>query len=258
MLRNSAINFVLKAGLIVASLGFALYSLLHPNSVLGLYPQFASDILGDMTLIVIGALTAVFMAIWLISRRNKFACASTFLVLMALAMIANIGSIRFISAAWPLFVIALALAVRYYPRVRIIVAHKDGEKMRIVPIEPEEAPQPAIESAPLAHAEPAAPLPTIDEAPADLASDPAQTAEFLNSEKFVEGHKFFDGETEIIDEPISAAPATEDASLVSIDMTPAEPIVKPKRAYKPRAKAATAKPRSSRKSAAHSEIHEEF
>jgi hypothetical protein len=271
MLRNSAINFVLKIGLGLTCLGFALYSLAYPNIILEFYPQFIPNIIGDLTTLIIGSLAALVMAIWIFSRKHKFACSFSFLLLIFLAIITNLTSLRFISVAWPLFIISLALAIRYYPRVRIIIPHKDGERMRIVPIEPdadngdrksaatdEEDAADKIEDM-LLHKikkEPvreavSAPAPTIDETPADLGNDPAQTTEFLNNEKFVRGNKFFEKEQTVIEDAVSAA------DMISIDIAPTPPAnTKPKRAYRPRTKVKSDS--ISSKHSANSEIHEEF
>ncbi len=280
MLRNSAINFVLKAGLAIACLAFAAYSFAYPNTVLEFYPQFISDIIGDLAVLIIGAAVAVFMAGWIFSRKHKFACVSTLLILLSLAILANLTTLRFVSVAWPLLVISLALTIRYYPRVRIIVSHKDGgERMRIVPIEPKAADGSEYiddevvdekidaDESPSEHA---APAPTMDEAPARLENDPAQTSEFLNNEKFVRGNKFFADERPISDEASMSANAETAAPEISTPAIAVSELAapKPKRAYKPRAKAipvverpmtaaAPARSRSSRKSAA-VELHEEF
>lgn len=295
MLRNSVINFVLKAGLGIACLGFAVYSFAYPNTVLEFYPLFIADLIGDLATLIIGAAVATFMALWLLSRRHKFACSSTFLILVTIAMLANITSLRFLSVAWPLFVISLALSIRYYPRVRIIVSHKDGERMRIVPIEPStegsrdasaedevvdedsEAANAKEDLLPIAKTdahESAAPIPTMDEAPAQLENDPAQTSEFLNNEKFVRGNKFFADERPVSDEAgmsANAMPELPEISTPAIEISEMPPTPKPKRAYRPRAGKAKAsrvaelpktaaspvRSRSSRRSA-HVELHEEF
>lgn len=250
MLRNSAINFVLKAGLGVTCLGLAIYSFAYPNVILDFYPQFMPDLIGDLATLIVGALIALFMAIWVFSRRHKFACAFVFFILILTAMIGNITSLRFISVAWPLLIISTALVIRYYPRVRIIVPHKDGERMRIVPIKPDEpneeenvedevvmdeSDEKAMPIAPKEQVK-VAKLEAVKEvAPEVLANDPAKTEEFLSNEHFERGNKFFENEQPIgDDEGVTSPGASTDAGLVAIDMDPKP--VKPKRAYKPRAK----------------------
>ncbi len=239
MLRNSAINFVLKLGLGLTSLGFALYSLAYPNVILEFYPQFVPDLIGDLATLIIGSVVTLFMAVWIFSRRHKFACSFTFLILIFLAIIANLTSLRFVSVAWPLFIISLALSIRYYPRIRVIVPHKDGERMRIVPINDEDDSE--------KDKVPEEPKPVVTEAPTKLENDPAQTSEYLNSEKFVRGNKFFEGEQPIPDDTDNSE------QMVSIEVEP--PTIKPKRVRKPRLKTTT---RLKSKKSANSEIHEEF
>jgi hypothetical protein len=271
MLRNSAINFVLKIGLGLSCIGFAIYSIAFPNVIIDFYPHFVPDIIGDMATLILGSLFAIFMAVWIFSRRQKFACASVFFIIFLVAILANITSLRFVSMIWPLLVISMALAIRYYPRVRIIVPHTGGERMRIVPIEPDEKKdgqgadretsddvgdadntdnEDQLEDMILhrnkkdgAHANPqhAKPMPVAPEGnPAKLEEDPAKTNEFLNNEKFIRGHKFSESE--------EGRTAADNAETVSaIDMAPvhipaiapmeiAAKTTKAKRAYKPRAK----------------------
>ncbi len=258
MLRNLAINFVLKMGLAVTCVGYAICALVYPNSVIEFYPQFVPNIIGDLATLIIGAAVSLFMAAWIISRRHKFACSFTFLILISLAILTNLTSLRFVSVAWPLFVISLALAVRYYPRVRVIVSHKDGERMRIVPIADEATDE---------HAAPAVAAATPDQSPietntpARLEDDPAQTSEFLSNEKFVRGNKFSEGQTEVGYEP--AYETTHVSAPVTDSISEATPVrEKQKRTYKPRS-AGTKKAHSSRKLASAvdpvtAEIHEEF
>ncbi len=242
MLRNSAINFVLKAGLGVTCLGLAIFSFAYPNVILDFYPQFMPDLIGDLATLIIGALIALFLAIWVFSRKHKFACAFVFFILILTAMIGNITSLRFISVAWPLLVISTALAIRYYPRVRIIVPHKDGERMRIVPIKPDEPnDEENVEDEVVmdeAESKPSVIAPKQEAkevTPEVLANDPAKTEEFLSNEHFERGNKFFENEQPIgDDEGVTSPGASTDAGLVAIDIDPKP--VKPKRAYKPRAK----------------------
>ncbi len=261
MLRNSAINLVLKAGLVVTCVGYAICALAYPNSVIEFYPQFVPNIIGDLATLIIGAAVSLFMAAWIISRKHKFACSFTFLILISLAILTNLTSLQFVSVAWPLFVISLALALRYYPRVRIIVSHKDGERMRIVPIADETSDESSVPAVP-----PATPdqSPIETDVPARLENDPAQTSEFLSNEKFVRGNKFSEEQTEVAYEPSYetthvSAPIMSMTDSATEDMPVRE---KQKRTHKPRS-AGAKKAHSSRKSSssAHpvpAEIHEEF
>lgn len=251
MLRNSAINLVLKVGLGVTCIGFVVYSIFYPDVIAETYPQFMLDLIGDVASLIIGGLVALFMAAWIFSRKHKFACFSIFTFLIFIAIIANITSLRFLSVAWPLLVISFALMIRYYPRVRIIIPHKGGERMRIVPIVPDGQPsdkpathdlsgsdaeddivemeddaKPVIEEkseathapAPADHA-----ATVVETAPEILENDPAKTNEFLNSENFVRGNKIM-------------SDAEVDPVIPLISEEPTQP--KAKRTYKPRARKA--------------------
>ncbi len=139
MLRTSAINLVLKVGISAASLGFALLSFLKGTEIVAYFPRFITYIFGETVSLILGALIAVVMTVWLMSRRHKFAAAFTYTILIGLGMLFNLTSLTFISITWPLFCMSLALTIRYYPRVRVIFRRKDGGQfMKIIPAAPEE------------------------------------------------------------------------------------------------------------------------
>lgn len=253
MLRNSAINFVLKVGLGATCIGFAIYSIFYPNIILDFYPQFALDLIGDLAMLIIGGIVALFMAGWIFSRKHKFACFSVFFLLILIAIFSNLSSLRFISVAWPLLVISFALMIRYYPRVRIIIPHKGGERMRIVPIVPDSNPNDKPATHDLSGSDAEDDIVEMEEeieasnetkngtsiavetAPEILENDPAKTNEFLNNEKFVRGNKFLHDDTHL-------AAQHEEPMVNMMESSPTEDAIKPvkaKRAYKPRAKKLT-------------------
>lgn len=134
MLRTSAINLVLKIGLAVSGIVFAILSFLVAPDIIVLYPHFIISLVGEIVTLALGAATALILSVWLLSRKHKFASAFTFFIFVSLGMLFNITSLSFISIAWPLFCMSLALCLRYYPRVRVIFSDKKGnEKMKIVP-----------------------------------------------------------------------------------------------------------------------------
>lgn len=137
MIRTSAINLVLKVGLAMTSFAFTIVSFFRPDEIVEYYPDFIVDIFGDLFVIAVGSAISFVLAIWIISGRHKFAVSFTYMILISIGMISNIGSLRFLSVSWPLFCISCALSLRYYPRVRVIISKKLGdkhiEKMKIVP-----------------------------------------------------------------------------------------------------------------------------
>ncbi len=142
MIRTSAINLVLKVGLAVTSIAFAIASFWKASEIVVFYPNFVIAIFGEMFTLALGAAAALVMGIWLLSRKHKFAAAFTYTILILLAILFNLDSIRFLSTGWPLLCMALALSIRYYPRIRVIVSHKFGnkiiERMKIMPAFPED------------------------------------------------------------------------------------------------------------------------
>ncbi len=142
MIRTSAINLVLKVGLAITSIAFAVLSFFKATDIIVFYPEFITNIFGELFTIALGAAVAIVLAIWLLSRKHKFAAAFTYTIIIFLAILFNLNSIRFLSVAWPLFCMSFALSLRYYPRIRVIISKKLGnqkiEKMKIVPAFPED------------------------------------------------------------------------------------------------------------------------
>lgn len=142
MIRTSAINLVLKVGLAITSFAFAILSFFKATDMVVFYPEFILSIFGELFTISLGAAVSFVLGIWLLSRKHKFAAAFTYTIIIFLAILFNLNSIRFLSVAWPLFCMSLALSLRYYPRIRVIISKKLGnqkiEKMKIVPAFPED------------------------------------------------------------------------------------------------------------------------
>lgn len=126
---------MLKVGLALSSIVFAIVSFTRASDILSYYPNFIISIFGDLLTLAFGAIISIFLAVWVLARKHKFASAFTYMLVIGLGMLANITSLTFLAVAWPLFCIAGALSLRYYPRIRVIIPGKNGqEKMKIVPI----------------------------------------------------------------------------------------------------------------------------
>lgn len=140
MIRNSAINLILKIGLALSSIVFAILSYVQASSILAYYPNFIISIFGEIPSLIIGSIIALLLAFWILSRKHKFAAAFSYVIMLGIGMLANITSFTFVAITWPLFCIAIALSLRYYPRIRVIIPAKNGEeeKMKIVPATPAE------------------------------------------------------------------------------------------------------------------------
>ncbi len=137
MLRNSAISLILKIGLSLSSIMFAVLSIFRASDILSYYPNFLISLFGDLFVLILGACIALFLSIWIFSAKHKFAAVFTYAIALLLGIFTNISSLTFLAIAWPLFCMSLALSLRYYPRIRVIIPGKNGEeKMKIVPIAP--------------------------------------------------------------------------------------------------------------------------
>lgn len=134
MLRTSSINLVLKIGLMISSLMFAVLSFSEGTIIIAYYPKFITEIIGETTTLIIGSLIAIIMTLWLLSRKQRFAATATYTVLLGLGMLFNLTSLNFLGITWPLFCMAFALSLRYYPRIRVLSKDIHGRYvMKIIP-----------------------------------------------------------------------------------------------------------------------------
>lgn len=135
MIRNSAINLSLKVGLTVPLAYTALAAVVVPEKVLSYWPEFISSNINESILVFASGLAALGMIGWIFSGKKKFAAAVTLTVLLALGGLVNITNIPFLVSLAPLFFIAAALSLRYYPRIRIISRTRVTPLVHLTPID---------------------------------------------------------------------------------------------------------------------------
>lgn len=124
MLRNSIINFTLKIGLSFSLFYTVLASIVVPEHVISFWPNFLSSNLNESFLVFLTGLFAFGFIVWIFSNKFQFVSVVSITVVLALAGIFNLTNVPFIVDVAPLFFISLALSLRYYPRVRVIVQTK--------------------------------------------------------------------------------------------------------------------------------------
>jgi hypothetical protein len=137
MLRNSVVNILLKVGLALPLLYTALAAFVVPARVITRWPLFVTHHVDESTLTVFTGIVCVAFVIWLFFGTRKFISAATLTLCIGLTILFNIKSESFVFGLAPLFFIALALSIRYYPRVRVVSetfltplheGHLSGEK----------------------------------------------------------------------------------------------------------------------------------
>ena len=119
MLRNIAVNAVLKVGLILPLAYSGLAALVIPDKVLTFWPSFLVDHLNNSFLIFVSGLGPFILIAWLCIKRKNFASALTITILMALIGLSNIKDVPLLVELTPIFFIGLALSLQYYPRIRV-------------------------------------------------------------------------------------------------------------------------------------------
>ncbi len=137
MLRNSVVNILLKVGLGLPLLYTAVTAFIVPSRVISRWPLFITHHVDDNTLAVFTGIICVAFVIWIFFGTKKFASCISLTAAIALAALFNIKSASFLFGLAPQFFIALALSIRYYPRVRVVSetfvtplheGHLSGEK----------------------------------------------------------------------------------------------------------------------------------
>lgn len=124
MLRNSAINIVLKVGLSISLLLTALAGFVVPQNVSARWPSFIVNHSNEYLIGIFTSIVCLALVVWLFSSKKKFIAASSITVAIALAGLFNITDFSYLFELSPLFFISLALTLRYYPRIRVLTQTK--------------------------------------------------------------------------------------------------------------------------------------
>ncbi len=128
MLRNTAINLSLKIGLAIPFMYTCLASFFVPDHVLSFWPKFIVRHINETVILFITGLgTLIFVVSMLFFRSSdhqKFVVSSSGMIAIALVGLSNLDNVPFLIDLVPLFFIALALTLRYYPRVRVVAETK--------------------------------------------------------------------------------------------------------------------------------------
>jgi uncharacterized membrane protein len=125
MLRNSIINLVLKIALCISLLYVTLASFISPNIVVLKWPHFISDKVSEQSLAQFTGLLSITLIVWLLSGKKKFLSSITIGICVVLTILVNITvNVSFVFSILPLLFISIALALRYYPRIRVVVQTK--------------------------------------------------------------------------------------------------------------------------------------
>lgn len=124
MLRTYVINFISKIGLAVPFLYTFLSTLFNQSVVVSMWPRFISKHINEDALVLLTALGSLFLIIWMFSGKKKFESALTNLVAILLVLFINVSDINLVFQLIPLIALSLGLALRYYPRVRVVAETK--------------------------------------------------------------------------------------------------------------------------------------
>lgn len=135
MLRNSAINIVLKVGLSISLLFTALAGFVVPQNVSARWPSFMVNPSSEYLIGIFTSIVCLALVVWLFSSKKKFIAAISTTTAVALAGLFNITDIAYIFQISPLFFIGLALSLRYYPRIRVLTQTKVTPLTNVTPID---------------------------------------------------------------------------------------------------------------------------
>lgn len=135
MLRNSAINIVLKIALSISLLYVVLAGFLAPQNVTSRWPSFISGPSNEAILGGITSIISIFFIAWLFSGKKKFSAVASVTISILISILFNISDLSYIFQVSPLFLIGLALSLRYYPRIRVIAQTRVTPLNNITPID---------------------------------------------------------------------------------------------------------------------------
>lgn len=124
MLRHSLVSLSLKIGLSISLLYTSLASFVVPNLVVERWPLFISNNLNESFLAAFTGLLALFFIVWIFSGKYRFSAYSAIGGLIILTGIINARNVPLLFDLAPLLFIAIALALRYYPRIRVVAETK--------------------------------------------------------------------------------------------------------------------------------------
>lgn len=124
MLRHFLVGLILRLGIALPLVIFAIVSFIRPLDMAAYYPLILINVVNEWVITFIGGVLAIALAAWIISKQKKFYSNLTFAVLLVLAVITNIQDIQFLLYVIPMACITLSLFIRDYPRVRVITSDK--------------------------------------------------------------------------------------------------------------------------------------
>jgi hypothetical protein len=125
MLRNSIINLVLKIGLCISLLFTALASFVTPDLVISKWPKFIANRISEQNIAEFTGLFSIVLIVWILSGKKKFSSSLVTGICIGLTIVANMTTyVPFVFSILPLLCISIALALRYYPRIRVVVQTK--------------------------------------------------------------------------------------------------------------------------------------
>lgn len=120
MLRQSLASLVQKIGLSLSFVFATLIAFFRTIEAIQYYPKWSYSDTNITSIVYIGGIITLLMAVWIISNRQKFWANLTATILIGLTILVNFKELHFVLSLAPVFALALSLAIRYYPRVRVI------------------------------------------------------------------------------------------------------------------------------------------
>lgn len=124
MLRTYIINTISKVGLAASFVYTLLLTLFDASKIISAWPHFISRHINENALVLLTASTVIFMTIWMFSGKRRFESALTNFVIIFLTTVVHVDDIHFVFQLIPLLCISLGLALRYYPRIRVVAETK--------------------------------------------------------------------------------------------------------------------------------------
>src|SRR5579864_8086364 len=118
--RQKIMELVIQSGIAFAFLFAAVAAFLDPFTWIQYFPGFLRDHFGDETIIRLFSLSEIVLALWILSGKKIFISSLVAAFYFLLIVISNLFYFSIVFSNVSLLLVSFSLAVKHYPRVRIV------------------------------------------------------------------------------------------------------------------------------------------
>ncbi len=113
---GTAVDFILRIGLVIAFLYASIAQMLHPEAWIMWFPPWLGNIADLTILLYVFSIYELALGLWLLCDKKTFYAAVLAAITMFLIVISNLPALDLVFRDIPILFTALALAVLHYHR----------------------------------------------------------------------------------------------------------------------------------------------